>query len=303
MRNEQEMYHLILQTAKEDDRIRAVYLNGSRTNKDAPKDLFQDYDVVYVVNDTIPFVEDRHWIDRFGKRLYWQEPDFMDKLLGKSFDASSCYGWLMQFADGNRMDLHVVSIPYAKQTILKDSLCVVLLDKDGLLPKIPASTDQDYWLKPPTKELFFCTCNECWWCLNNVAKGLWRDELPYVMEALGWVRPMLLRMLCWKAGIATNFQKSAGKAGKYLYRYLPHDVYQAYLDTFPRAEVSDVWRAVWVLCRLFDETAKEIADYFHFTYNETEAINSQLFLKMAEQLPKDAIKIPEIPCHEPPFSI
>ena len=59
MRNEQEMYHLILQTAKEDDRIRAVYLNGSRTNNDAPKDLFQDYDVVYVVKDTIPFVEDR----------------------------------------------------------------------------------------------------------------------------------------------------------------------------------------------------------------------------------------------------
>ena len=48
MRSEEEMMHLILQVAKDDERVRAVYLNGSRTNPNAPKDCFQDYDVVYV---------------------------------------------------------------------------------------------------------------------------------------------------------------------------------------------------------------------------------------------------------------
>ena len=32
MRSEEEMMHLILQVAKDDERVRAVYLNGSRTN-------------------------------------------------------------------------------------------------------------------------------------------------------------------------------------------------------------------------------------------------------------------------------
>ena len=45
MRSEEEMMHLILQVAKDDERVRAVYLNGSRTNPNAPKDRFQDYDV------------------------------------------------------------------------------------------------------------------------------------------------------------------------------------------------------------------------------------------------------------------
>ena len=32
MRSEEEMMNLILQVAKDDERVRAVYLNGSRTN-------------------------------------------------------------------------------------------------------------------------------------------------------------------------------------------------------------------------------------------------------------------------------
>lgn len=45
MRTEKEMYDLILNIANNDERIRAVYLNGSRTNPNVPKDIFQDYDV------------------------------------------------------------------------------------------------------------------------------------------------------------------------------------------------------------------------------------------------------------------
>ena len=75
MRTEAEMYELILDIAKQDEQIRAVYMNGSRTNSNVPKDIFQDYDVVYVVKDTKPYVEDKSWIDNFGERLYMQYPD------------------------------------------------------------------------------------------------------------------------------------------------------------------------------------------------------------------------------------
>lgn len=59
MRTEQEMYDLILKVAKEDERIRAVYIDGSRTNPNAPRDIFQDYDVGYVVRETESFIKDR----------------------------------------------------------------------------------------------------------------------------------------------------------------------------------------------------------------------------------------------------
>lgn len=59
MRTEEEMYALFMHIAKADDRILAVYMNGSRTNPNAPKDIFQDYDIVFVVRETKTFIEDR----------------------------------------------------------------------------------------------------------------------------------------------------------------------------------------------------------------------------------------------------
>ncbi len=149
MRSEKEMFGLILDVAKNDSRIRAIYMNGSLTNPNVPKDIFQDYDIVYVVTETKSFREDKKWIDRFGERLYMQYPE--DDVYYPS-DIENCYGWLIQFADGNRLDLHVETINNMKNNILDDKLCVVLLDKDNILPKIPKATDEDYWIKRPTEQ-------------------------------------------------------------------------------------------------------------------------------------------------------
>ena len=49
MRTENEMFHTIINAAKSDDRVLAAYLKGSRTNPNVPKDIYQDYDIMYVV--------------------------------------------------------------------------------------------------------------------------------------------------------------------------------------------------------------------------------------------------------------
>lgn len=170
MRKEKEMFDLIISTAQRDDRIRAVYMNGSRTNKKVKKDLLQDYDIVYVVKQNRPFYEDKYWIDIFGERLYMQYPDEIDRCNGIEVNFDKRYGWLIQFKDGNRLDLHVV--PVEEVDIKSDKLCIILLDKDGLLPAIPEPSDEDYLIKRPTQDEFYACCNEFWWCLNNIAKGL-----------------------------------------------------------------------------------------------------------------------------------
>lgn len=104
MRSEATMYQLFMDIAKSDDRILAVYMNGSRTNNNAPKDIFQDYDIVFMVTKTQPFIEDKNWICQFGNILYMQYPDEHPDFPS---DKENIYGWLMQFDDGNRIDLHV----------------------------------------------------------------------------------------------------------------------------------------------------------------------------------------------------
>lgn len=289
MRSEQEMFDLILNTARQDERIRAVILNGSRTNPNAIKDIFQDYDILYVVKETKSFRNDKNWIDRFGERLYMQYPE---ESVYYPSDVENCYGWLIQFTDGNRLDLHVCTLSHALKEIEEDKLSKILFDKDNDLPNIPESTDEDHWVKKPTKKQFFCTCNEFWWCLNNIAKGLWRKEIPYVMDMLNYcVRPMLIRLFEWKIGFQTDFSVSVGKSGKYMYRWLDKEEWNKFLKTYPSGNIQDIWEAVFVMCDLFNKVAKEISSKMNITYNKVEADNSLKFLKDVSSLPKDAKEI------------
>ena len=290
MRSETEMMELILDTARNDDRIRAVWMNGSRTNKNAKKDIFQDYDIVYAVRETRPFYEDVHWIDHFGEQLYMQCPDEVDRVLGLPVDFDKCYGWLIQFTDGVRLDLHVV--PVSEADVTGDRLCVVLLDKDGILPELPSPSDEDYHIRRPSQEQFAACCNEFWWCLNNVAKGLWRREIPYVQSVYyDACHPRLVQMLNWKIGYETDFSVSTGKASKYMDHYLPADIWQRFLKTYISGEIHAIWDSVFTMCDLFDETAGQLETRWGHMYNRQEAAASYGFLIRVRWLPEDATEI------------
>ena len=289
MRNEQQMLDLILSTAKEDDRIRAVCLEGSRVNPHAPKDLFQDYDVVYVVGETGSFRQDRQWIDRFGERLYLQYPE--DHPVYPS-DREHCYGWLMQFADGNRLDLHVSTADWVLEHDAQDSLFAVLLDKDGLFADRKPADDSAHWVKKPDQALFSAECNEFWWCLNNLCKGLWREEISYAQWVMNdLLRPQLLILLSWNAAIPYDFHISVGKCGKYLPKFLEISLWEAYLSTYCGADLGEMWAAGERLCALFHQTAQDVAERLGFTYDETEARNSWNIFRHVRQLPRDAKEI------------
>jgi len=286
VRSEKEMMDLILEVAEKDERIRGAYMTGSRTNPNAPKDVFQDYDIVYIVRETESFRKDREWIDVFGKRLYMQYPDDMPE---PGADIGRCYGYLMQFADGNRLDLHVVTLEFARKDIVHDRLCRILMDKDMVLPDIPPSTDEDHWVKRPEEKEYLYCCNEFWWILNSIGKGLWRGEIPYVMDMLNMHgRPELMKMLSWKAGMERGFACSVGKSGKYLARYLSKDCYERLMKTYPSAKEEAVWQSVFEMCDLFDETARRTGERLGYVYNEKEAHNSRLYLDCTYALPRDA---------------
>lgn len=288
MRSEQEMYSVILETAKEDARIKAVYMNGSRTNENVPKDMFQDYDIVYVVEETGSFIADKEWIAVFGEILYMQYPDESPNYPS---DKKNHYGYLMQFADGIRMDLTIQSVDYALQHIEDDRLCKILLDKDNILPEIEAAADCQYWVKKPTKEQYLAACNEFWWCTNNLAKGLWRKEILYVQDmANGIVRPELIRMLNWKVGILTDWSVSTGKSSKYLYRWLSEEEWKLLLSTYFDGNVDHAWKSVFDMCGLFGNAAQFVGKKLGWEYNEKEGKAARAFLEEVHQMLKEPLE-------------
>ncbi|MFJ5714496.1 aminoglycoside 6-adenylyltransferase [Neobacillus sp. NPDC093127] len=289
MRTENEMFDLILGIAKNDERIRAVYMNGSRTNPNAPKDIFQDYDIVYVVTETASFIKDEKWIKSFGDLLMIQEPDKNDKSVGVEIDFDRSYGYLMLFTDGNRIDLHIETKDAMIAEYGNDKLTVPLLDKDNILPLIPAPTEIDYQVKKPTEPMFFSCCNDFWWCLQNVAKGIWRDELPYAKQMFeNVIRTRLDEMVSWWVGINHDFQVSTGKMGKYFKKYLPEPYWEMYEKTYSDNDYDNFWDSIFTTCELFRSLAKGVADNLLFTYPMDDDKNMTKYLKHVRNLPSDA---------------
>jgi len=103
MRSEREMYELILRFAEEDENIRAVILNGSRANPEASLDRLRDYDIVYLVTDVAPYKQG-DISGAFGELLVMERTD-ESELYNEHLP--DCAVYLMQFADGNRIDLTV----------------------------------------------------------------------------------------------------------------------------------------------------------------------------------------------------
>ena len=172
------------------------------------------------------------------------------------------------------------SFDYADKDIRADRLCRVLLDKDGRYCDIPEETDADHYVKKPTADKYSCECNEFYWCLNNIGKGLARGELTYAMDMLyDYVRPCLSVMLGWKIGAENDWSVSVGKSDKYMNRYLTPEIWHRYLETVPSCEYEAIKQATETMIDLFEETAKEVAEYLGTTYNQTEADAAREYFK------------------------
>ena len=276
MRNEKEMLNLILSVANKNDRIRAVYMNGSRTNSNAVKDRYQDYDIVFVVTEMEWFHKNKDWISAFGELLMMQEPDKNDIANGEDRDISISYSWMMLFKDGNRIDLHIETVP---TDYGDDSLTVTLLDKDNRLPQLPLPTDADYYLEKPTEPQYVSCCNNFWWCLQNVAKGIKRDQLTYAMNMYVQVVHMELeKMIGWYIGAHNDFSVNLGMWGKWYKAYLPIELYEAYAKTYADANYDNLWGAIFTACGLFRQLAVEVGSVLEYTYNKQDDVNMTGYL-------------------------
>ena len=265
MRTENEMMNLIIETAKNDERIRAVILNGSRADDFILyKDKYQDFDIVYLVTDFQYFVDNKNWINIFGERIMLEMPLYKEL---EPSDYDGYYNYQMLFADGNRIDLTFSSIDNANNFVEdKDEVGRVLLDKDNCLINIQQNNGIVYFIKNPSKKDFENKCNGFWWCTQNIAKGINRKELPYVMKMFNYVREDLDDMISWHIGMCHNYKVSSGKMGKYFERYLENKLWEKYVSTFPVGEYDSIWLSLFAACELFRQLAIKIANKYSYDY-------------------------------------
>lgn len=263
MRTEEQIYELVLNFAKSDERIRMVTLEGSRTNVHIPPDEFQDYDITFFVTDMDSFTADDAWLQIFGKRLILQKPEDMELFPA----AERGFSYLMLFEDDVKMDLTLLPLDLTEEYFMWDKLVKVLLDKDGRVVSPPVPTDADYHLKCPTARMFDDCCNEFWNTVTYVVKGLCRREILFAIDHMNEiVRKEMLRMVSWLVGTEQGFDFSIGKNYKFLDQYVTDELWKRILDTYRMDSYTHMWESLEQCMVLFREVSREVARRLEYPY-------------------------------------
>ena len=258
MRAETEMLNRILQIAKT-IQVEAVVMSGSRTNQNAPKDEFQDYDVVYVVDDFDNLTSDLSWLNQFGKRIIEQEVTLDHRRL-----------YLMLFEDGNRIDLTLCSKEHIHEWVDSEAGFTVLEDSENLFePYFP--NPERYWITPATETDFEKACNEFWWVSAYVVKGIHRNHLVYAMDHLyGICQQELLKVLAWQVA-ADKGTVDVGKNYKYLFNYLPNTKEKEFSSLVDFSSLDKITQSLYATMKLFHQEAQSLAQKMGYDYDREVA--------------------------------
>ena len=285
MRSPEEIFDLIKKVAAEDEGILAVYYGGSRANPNVTPDIYQDFDVVFVVKEIAPYIKDHSFIEQFGEVLLLQEPDLLDARLGKiPFDFSNHYAFLTLYKDGNRMDITLKTLTAANEELSQDKMNIILVDKNHYLKEIGASTDEQYHNTIPTQTELDACSNEFFWCLNNVIKAIARDELTYAHTMYDvYVKEQYYKMIDWMLGVRYQGKISSGKLGKFYKKYLTTEEYNLICKSFAGADYDEFWRALDSLIEMFLYAARYISDKTNLAFSENDANGLKEYLAMVRQ--------------------
>ena len=258
MRTETEMMNLILQIA-ESLKVDAVALSGSRTNDHAPKDEFQDYDVVYLVDNLENLISDLSWLDQFGNRLIEQHNILGNRRL-----------YLMLFEDGNRIDLTLCPKDHIQEWVDSEAGYTVLVDEKGLFESYTTSPER-YWTSPASQIDFEKACNEFWWVSAYVVKGICRKQAIYATDHLyGICQQELLKVLAWRVA-ADKGTIDIGKNYKYLFNYSSAEKEKEFSNLLDFSSSDKITQSLFATMQLFHQEAHTFSVKTGFPYDKETA--------------------------------
>ena len=260
------MLNLILQIAKK-IQVDAVALSGSRTDGQAPKDKFQDYDVVYVVEDLDTQTRDLAWLDQFGTRIIEQHNILGNRRL-----------YLMLFEDGNRIDLTLCPKDHINEWVDSEAGFTVLEDKKGIFETYSPSP-QRFWISPASETDFEKTCNEFWWVSAYVVKGICRKQIIYATDHLYSIcQQELLKVLAWQVA-SDRGAVDIGKNYKYLFNYLPIEKEKEFSALLDFSSLDKITQTLFATMQLFHQEAQSLAQKMGFKYEKEVADKMMRYAK------------------------
>lgn len=251
--------------------VRAMLLTSTRAIPGSRLDRFSDWDVILVVDEIRPWVEDRGWVEDFGEVLvgYW-DPIAPDEATG-----IPVAGNVVEYTGLLKIDFTLWPVPMIPSLTAKaelppelDAGYRILLDKDGILRALPGPTGRGYRLDRPSTDVYLTLVNDFFIGVPYVAKMLVRQELLPAKWCLDYdMRYVyLLPMLEWRAAIERDWSIAPGINGKRLHEWLPLEIWAALEGTYAGLDAESNWRALFAMIELFRRVAIAVGESLGIAY-------------------------------------
>lgn len=281
MRSSSLVQSQVLQFVKNEEEIRILMQTGLRLNRNAPIDLMRDYHYRLFVNESafLEYLNHTDWMSTFGEIV----------IVKKTILSNVAYLFQIQFQDGVRLDLEFISLVNLWGAVYEETLCRVVLDKDGILPPLDAPNDSAHHLQCPTKDEFHELLNNIWWYQIEAAKAIYRDEVTLVSSIY---EEMLLErvatLLSWKIGLKYEWKIDLGRKKRWLKRYLPEAIYNDYLYLYPNKCCNSIWERLFFMGSFVQKVAIEVSQTLGYHYDTSQGDRVTKFLHRINSLPDNA---------------
>lgn len=250
------------------DAVRAAVIVGShaRRGDQHPADELSDLDVALFVTDHRAFTSDDVWLRQFG--TIWVH---IDEATGDNDPE-----YLIIYEGARKVDIVFWMVDELRAMVDKGHLNDVMnrgyrvvLDKDGLLAKLPAP---DYRTRiadrPPTQAEFDDITRRYWYALYQTGRYLKRRDLWLVKYSEHRSRAELITMIEWYTRVMHGADHDIWHAGRFITEWVSDDVRAALPTLFTPFHVGEAWRGVTASTRLFGKIARSVAAHFGLTYLE-----------------------------------
>ena len=260
--------------AQEQENVRAAVIIGSRARTDHPADEWADLDIILVVNDMQPYVDDATWVAQMGEVLL----TFVERTGdGRSWERRVLY------AGGYDVDFALIPAewlshldgppPDAAQSFGRGYR--VILDKDGQMPRLRLDSIQRQPPQPPPAPEFLNVVHDFWYHTLWSAKHLRRGEIWWGKGCVDiYLKQLLQRMLEWQAQAARP-GTDTWLRGRFFEEWADPQALEALREAFGRYDVEDIWRALFRTMEIFERVSRQAAQVWGIAYPDEGAAEAQ----------------------------
>lgn len=264
--------------ARSRDDIRALVVVGSQARADLPADRWSDLDLIFLLANPKPYLEDASWVEQFGTPVV----TFLETTLDGHWERRVLYE--------TGEDVDFVLFPESVVERLADSEGAaallergyrVLVDRIGIeeeLAKISAKPRRT----EPTQHDFTELASDFWYHALWTAKKLRRGEVFTALGCLdGYLKARLVTLLEWHAR-SVDPSVDTWHGGRFLERWADPGALAALESAYAHYDLRDVARALWETIDLWQGVEEETARRLGF---ELAFDHADLRRRVAEVVP------------------